>query len=391
MSLKLINHSPDLSQLRSEGYDIEVKRGYLLVKSVPYLNSKKEIKYGTLVSELTLAGDITATPANHVVRFCGEAPCHKDGSPISEIINQTKTETIADGLQVDHLFSSRPPEGYKTFYDKMTTYVNILGGPARSFDSSVTARIYTTIEATEEESIFRYVDTASTRAGIVIASQKLERGKVGVIGLGGTGSYVLDFIAKTPVKEIHLFDGDTFLQHNAFRSPGAPSVDDLKQKLKKAIFFQALYSKMHRGIIAHDGYIDESNVSELREMEFIFLCLDNGAARKIIIEKLEEWGIPFIYVGMGVLEVEGALTGTLNITTSTPQKSDHIRKRISLSDDNTDNDYSRNIQVSDLNALNATLAVIKWKKMMGFYFDQEREHYTTYSIDFNLLASDDQI
>jgi tRNA A37 threonylcarbamoyladenosine dehydratase len=50
---------------------------------------------------------------------------------------------------------------------------------------------------------------------------------------GGTGSYVLDFVAKTPVKEIHLFDGDIFDQHNAFRAPGAPSGEELEQRLKK--------------------------------------------------------------------------------------------------------------------------------------------------------------
>jgi hypothetical protein len=35
---------------------------------------------------------------------------------------------------------------------------------------------------------------------------------------------VLDFTAKTHVKEIHLFDGDTFFQHNAFRAPGAANL-----------------------------------------------------------------------------------------------------------------------------------------------------------------------
>ncbi|WP_318271316.1 ThiF family adenylyltransferase [Sphingobacterium cellulitidis] len=46
---------------------------------------------------------------------------------------------------------------------------------------------------------------------------KLERQKIAIIGLGGTGAYILDMVAKTPVKEIHLFDGDSFDQHNAFR------------------------------------------------------------------------------------------------------------------------------------------------------------------------------
>lgn len=41
-----------------------------------------------------------------------------------------------------------------------------------------------------------------------------------VIGTGGTGGYVLDFLVKTPVREIRAFDFDLFHVHNAFRSPG---------------------------------------------------------------------------------------------------------------------------------------------------------------------------
>ena len=65
-----------------------------------------------------------------------------------------------------------------------------------------------------------------------------------IVGLGGTGSYILDFLAKTPVQHIHLFDGDRFLQHNAFRSPGAPSLEELQEELSKVGWFQRIYSRM---------------------------------------------------------------------------------------------------------------------------------------------------
>jgi len=41
---------------------------------------------------------------------------------------------------------------------------------------------------------------------------------------------------------------------------------------------------------------------------------------------------------------------------------------------------TKNIQVADLNCLNATLAVIRWKKMCGFYFDLKHERYSSYTI-----------
>ena len=56
MSQQLISRSSDLRKLRDEGYDVEIRSGYLLIKDVPYVNAKKEVKFGILVSELTLAG-----------------------------------------------------------------------------------------------------------------------------------------------------------------------------------------------------------------------------------------------------------------------------------------------------------------------------------------------
>ncbi len=47
------------------------------------------------------------------------------------------------------------------------------------------------------------------------------------------------------------------------------------------------------------------------------------------------------------------------------------------------------IQVAELNAFNAALAVIKWKKIRGFYRDLERELHSTYTTDGNLLLNAD--
>lgn len=54
------------------------------------------------------------------------------------------------------------------------------------------------------------------RANINFINDKFKGMRIGIIGLGGTGSY-LDLVAKTPVDEILLFDDDEFLLHNAFR------------------------------------------------------------------------------------------------------------------------------------------------------------------------------
>jgi len=393
MSKRLIDLSLDLKKLRDEGFDIEIRSGHLLMKDVPYVNPRREVKRGILVSELTLSGDTTTTPKNHVVDFIGELPCDVSGAGLSKVVIGSGDRVLGENLTVNHQFSSKPVVTgvYPNYYDKMTAYANILTSHAEVLEPGVKAQTFPAIPTAEGESIFEYLDTATSRAGIGAMNSRLELGKVAIVGVGGTGAYVLDLVSKTPVKEIHLFDGDLFLNHNAFRAPGAASLEELKARPKKVAYLKERYSKMHRGIIAHDRKVDATNVAELREMDFVFLCIDPGGGKKVIVESLEEFRIRFVDVGMGVEVAADALSALLRVTTSTPEKRDHFRKRVSISEDGGLDEYAANIQIADLNALNAALAVVKWKKLCAFYVDLEREHHSTYSVDTNVLTSDESL
>jgi hypothetical protein len=394
MSQQLISLSPDLKKLRDEGYDLEIRSGFLLVKDVPHVNSSRQVKRGTLVSALTLAGDVTAKPGDHVAHFIGEHPCRDDGTEIDQIKNQSARQTLAEGVVIDHTFSAKPKpaNNYEDYYAKVTTYVAMFERYAQVIEPSATAKTYPVIQPgeSEPESVFNYIDTASSRAEIGMVTKKLESRKIAIVGLGGSGSYVLDLVAKTPVAEIHLFEGDEFLQHNAFRSPGAPSLEELRTKPRKSAYFKALYSKMHRGIIDHEDYLHGGNIEQLRGMDFVFLCFDRGTAKKEIIRRLQEFGVSFVDVGMGVYLAGDALGGVLRVTTVTAPKHDHIPARIPFSDGDGNNEYAKNIQIADLNALSACLAVIKWKKLCGFYADLDREHHCTYTIDGNALINEER-
>ena len=56
--------------------------------------------------------------------------------------------------------------------------------------------------------------------------------------------------------------------------------------------------------------------------------------------------------------------------------------------DEADNEYSSNIQIADLNDLNALHAIMKWKKYYGFLNDQIMELNSTYSINVNTIFND---
>lgn len=388
MLQQLINHSPDLKRLQDEVYELEVKGGYLLIHHIPYVTHLREIKYGILVSELSLANSQkTIKPSTHVINFIGEYPCNADGSIITAI-QHSNQQNLGHGIVINFSFSNKPQNGYADYYEKVSTYGTIISSPAKSIDPLVTEKTFRIRENAIDTDVFQYIDTNSGRAKINIINEKVKGQKIAIIGLGGTGAYILDLISKSPVNEIHLYDGDVFSQHNAFRSPGAAGKDDLDTVPSKVDYYYNQYSKIHQKIIAHHNYVSKDNMKELSTMSFVFICIDNDVSRKLIIQFLLKSNIPFIDVGLGVNAVDDTLIGTVRVTTGTHEKNNHLVDRIPFVDEGN-NDYNTNIQIAELNCLNAVLAVIKWKKICGFYQDLREEHHSTYSINVNQLTSDE--
>lgn len=389
MSPAPFSRNPDLKRLRDEGYFVQIQGGVLVMREVPYVDAQRQVRTGSLISSLTMAGDQTCSPDTHVIYWDGDYPCRPDGTPIQAISHAAGVFPLGHGLTAKFGFSSKPEGGYTDYHHKMTTYAGILSGPATVLKPEATPRVFRAPDD-DEDSIFNYTETASDRVGIGALTERLATERVAIIGLGGTGSYVLDLVAKTPVREIRTFDDDEFLQHNAFRAPGAPSIDELREAPKKVEYFRGIYVRMHRGIVAHPVALGAHNLELLDGITFAFLSMDAGEAKRHVVAKLEAVGASFIDVGMG-LELDGSsLGGILRVTASTPGKRDHVHAgRISFAGGGAEDIYASNIQVADLNALNAVLAVIKWKKLRGFYRDLEREHHCTYTTDGNMLINGD--
>jgi hypothetical protein len=391
MLQQLISRSPDLKKLQDEGYEIEVTSGgYLIAHHIPYVDRNRQVLYGKLIVQLTFNGDIAKYSGNHVIHFMGEYPCNKDGTEILAIKHCNPNTPLMDGVIMNFSFSNKPQNGYKDYYEQVTRYIEIISTPAMSLDSSTTTKTFKVIES-ENDNIFQYVDTNSSRANIYHINSKFRNQKIVIIGLGGTGSYILDLVTKTPVAEIHLYDSDTFLHHNAFRAPSAPSKQILELQKKKVEYFSELYSNMHKGIKPHVEDVTAENIYQLSQMSFVFVCIDDNNARNIIIQQLLKMNVPLIDVGMGAQIVDDMIIGTIRATTVTPNKHDHVSTRIPTGANDDQNEYSTNIQIADLNALNAIIAVIKWKKMIGFYQDVSKEYHSIYSTNDSNLVNDEKV
>jgi hypothetical protein len=388
MSNKLVNRNPDLKRLRDEGFEIEVRGGHLIAHHIPYVNSNREVKIGKLISTLELNNDVVLKPNTHQIYFMGEHPCNNDGSILAAIFHSVPNQKLFDDIILNQYFSNKPPNGYENYYDKVTRYIELIIAPAKSIDPTATANTFKVVECSEDESVFHYLDSNSSRANLNFINEKFKGQRIGIIGLGGTGSYILDLVAKTHVEEILLFDSDEFLMHNAFRAPGAATIETLNAQHKKVDYFTAIYSNLRRGIIPHSEKITEQNIELLKGLSFVFICVDSNIARGMIISNLLSFGIPFIDVGLGVEIKNYSLCAILRATLGTAVKHDHLKERIGTVDAD-DNDYSTNIQIADLNAMNALMAVLKWKRLFGFYKDLKEEHNITYDVNTGQLLNDD--
>jgi hypothetical protein len=359
---------------------------------VPYLDTAGAIVRGTLVKALTLAGDVADAPGDHTIHLAGPFPHDGQGRSMANVVNSSGPQQLLPDLVTDHYLSHKPTQGYPDFYELVTTYVNVLSKHAQGVDPDVTAQTFPVIEAAEDDDgPFLYIDTASARAGIAAVNAKVESQKIAIVGLGGTGAHLLDLIAKSPVAQIDLYDGDILLQHNAFRYPGAVPLKALEAKLKKVDYLADMYSVMRRGVIPHAYHLVEGNVNELLPADFVFLAVDDNPSRAIIAKWLETAGKPFIDVGMGLYEADGSIGGQIRVTSSFPDHRDHLwdeRHRLPTSS-SVDELYGQNVQIVDLNALNADLAVIRWKRHFGVFADLSREYNSIYAIDSNDILNED--
>ena len=384
MSALLIARDPSISPLIDEGYEVAIRNNHLLVLNVPYVNAEKKVRRGILVCNLGQAFSPLGAPPHHQAWFVGDIPCYASGQEIEALIFQRGPLALWDGFTASVFFSNKPHgiSQFATYADKMLHYIGLIEAQAGVIEPRVTARTRKAFSFSDSTSVFKYDDMASVRASIVAVTDRLKSEKIGLVGLGGTGSYILDLVAKTPVEEIHLFDGDQFEIHNAFRAPGAASVDDLQRKLAKVEYFAERYAPMRNGIVSHNCLITEDNLCLLDGMDFVFVAVDSGPARRLICQHLQNVGIPFIDVGMDLQMNQEAigLHGMFRVTLSTPEQQEHFFECVPTFDDPDEDLYRSNIQVADMNMCNAAHAVICWKQYRHFYMEHRRPHHRVYTV-----------
>ena len=369
---RLASHNDDLRRLLEKGYAVAVDSNHLVVRDIPYLDGEGGLEWGAILAQLEFVDQERVTQKDHQVYFAGSVPHGLDREPIPNLNVRSASLSLSEACSdvvVQWALSNKPKDTgrFADFLHKIESYVAIISGPAMEAHD-VNPYTFRSVEEAPADSVFKFHDTLTTRAEISDLAAKFKDDVIAIIGLGGTGAYVLDFLAKTPVREIRAFDLDPYHVHNAFRSPGRLEERELGKS--KAEVYGGRYDNFRTGLSVTPAFIDASCHDEVDGVTFAFVCVDKGSSRAGIFDLLISKGIPFIDVGMGLNRKRGPISGLLRTDYYSAEHGREVReKELAPLTDDLDDIYRTNIQISELNALNACLAVVRFKQIRGFYFE----------------------
>lgn len=134
-------------------------------------------------------------------------------------------------------------------------------------------------------------ETAAEKIASHMNVSWLKQGRIVVIGLGGIGSilarYLVLFLASLPEEfRVLLVDGDAFEPNNTYRMD-VPSFEN------KAVAMSAEIGERfgREGLVirSRSQYLNRENQEDLiREGDFVLLCVDNHATRKLASDRVGE-------------------------------------------------------------------------------------------------------
>ena len=204
--------------------------------------------------------------------------------------------------------------------------------------------------------------------------------KIGIVGLGGVGLWILDLMSKTDVSEIHVWDGDEIEGRNLIRAPGWAGQGAIEKK--KSQYFGEQYGQMREGISIQERYWQPDDLeNRFEDLDFVFIAIDIVETRTALCDELEQKEIPFIDAGMGIELSDGQVRGSCQVFYSGDEP--HRWRTGIPTVEGAGEEYYHKLQLAELGALNAALAVGMWRRHVGQYENVKSEWLIRYVIEDN--------
>jgi hypothetical protein len=125
----------------------------------------------------------------------------------------------------------------------------------------------------------------------------------GIVGLGGTGSVLLQMLARVGVRKFVLCDPDTIELSNLSRLPYAFEDDEGRKKVRVAAgYVKKVAREAEVKMIAERVQDARENISTC---DLIFGCVDNDGARLVMNELSLKYFIPYIDTGTEIFVDDG--------------------------------------------------------------------------------------
>jgi molybdopterin/thiamine biosynthesis adenylyltransferase len=147
-----------------------------------------------------------------------------------------------------------------------------------------------------------------TRALGADGQRRLKSLRVGVVGLGGTGSQIAQLFAHVGCSEAVLVDDDRVERTNLPRLAGAAWWDPIRRR-RKTRNARRLFRRVDRNVkIRSFGSLrSEGALEALIEVDLIIGCVDNDGARLILSELAAAYLVPYLDIGVGIEPGTGGL------------------------------------------------------------------------------------
>jgi hypothetical protein len=137
------------------------------------------------------------------------------------------------------------------------------------------------------------------------AQRIFDETRVGILGLGGGGSHVVQQLAYIGFKYFVIFDPDVVKDVNLNRLVGATEVDARWEVAKVAVADRMVHAIRADAVVDGHKHRWQEIPLRLRGCDLVFGCLDGFAERREAEACCRRFLIPYIDIGLDVHEAEG--------------------------------------------------------------------------------------
>ena len=361
-----MSHRDRLSAFAEQvGFTVTMESDIVVAKGVPCLFANRTVGSCTIEKSfdpVSRAPNGCIGSAVHAVRITTDGAqdgrvYHADGTPIGNYLNGDKQTWSNISIRKG---SPSSPEGDASASEVIYRYAKqIVGAVAESGSHD--------LSTFADPGPFKIPNTFEARAAVGPMQDCIRDQRIAIIGLGGTGAYVLDLIAKTPVAEIHLLDSDEVDWHNFMRAPGAPTAEEIELRhkgcLRKVDYYHAKYASLREGIHAHAVQVNSPSMfAELlsgHPVDYAFVCIDQrkeceSPRQDVVYDALSEAGVPFIDSGVSITLENDSVSGSV---TTSAYAAGSLEWKDAIPNARVEGNAPgyRNVQLPEVNALAASL------------------------------------